>query len=202
MLRARSVLAAYYTLDRTSAMTSDEAPIEVVSYDPGWPSLFIQEERLLRRILAPWLTGPIEHIGSTAVPGIAAKPVIDIMAGVSSLETSRPAIEAAATLGYCYFPYQPDVKHWFCKPSAAFRTHHLHLVPVGSAEWVRPIAFREYLKANREVAAEYDELKRDLASRFRFDREGYTDAKGPFIDAITNKALRGGYGPGLGDRSA
>jgi GrpB-like predicted nucleotidyltransferase (UPF0157 family) len=176
-------------------MTNGEAPIEIVSYDPAWPALFLVERHDLQRVLAPWLTGPIEHIGSTAVPGIVAKPIIDIMAGVNTLEVSRPAIEAAATLGYCYFLYQPDREHWFCKPSAAFRTHHLHLVPVGAPQWIRPIAFREYLRAHSDVAAEYDKLKRELAVRFRLDREAYTGAKAPFIDAVTDKAIASGYGP-------
>lgn len=176
-------------------MADGEAPIEVVPYDPGWPVLFQEESHVLRRALGPWLAGPIEHIGSTAIPGIAAKPVIDIMAGVSSLEASRPAIASASTLGYCYFPYRPDVEHWFCKPSAAFRTHHLHLVPVGTPAWIRPIAFREYLRAHPDVAAEYERLKRELAVRFRLDREAYTDAKGPFVNAVTDKALASGYGP-------
>ena len=92
---------------------------------------FREETNVLRRALATWLVGTIEHIGSTAVPGLGAKPVIDIMAGVQTLEDSRPAIAAATELGYCYAPYQADSEHWFCKPSPAFRTHHLHLTPVG-----------------------------------------------------------------------
>ena len=171
------------------AMANSEAPIELVAYDPAWPTLFQDESRELQRVLGVWLTGPIEHIGSTAVPRISAKPVIDIMAGVRDLDTSRPAIEAAATLGYCYSPYQPDLRHWFCKPSLMFRTHHLHLVPVGSPQWIRPIAFREYLRTHPDVAADYDSLKRALALRFRLDREAYTAAKTPFIDAVTEKAL-------------
>jgi GrpB-like predicted nucleotidyltransferase (UPF0157 family) len=176
-------------------MTHGEAPIEVVPYDPAWPALFEQESELLRRVLAPWLRGPLEHIGSTAVPGLAAKPVIDILATVSSLEDSRPAITAAIAAGYCYFPYRPDLEHWFCKPSAAFRTHHLHLMPIGTPQWRRPIAFREYLRAHPEVAAEYAELKRKLAMQFRLDREAYTAAKAPFIDDVTEKAFASGYGP-------
>jgi GrpB-like predicted nucleotidyltransferase (UPF0157 family) len=175
-------------------MTDGEAPIEIVRYDRRWPALFNEERQRLQPALAPWLAGSIEHIGSTAVPGMAAKPVIDIMAGVSSLGSSRQAIEAATMLGYCYFPYRPDVEHWFCKPSPAHRTHHLHLVTVGSPHWIRRIAFREYLRAHGRVAADYETLKRELASRFRFDREAYTDAKSPFIDAITDEALAGGYG--------
>lgn len=171
-----------------------DAPIDIVSYDPGWPALFREESERLQRVLGPWLVRSIEHIGSTAVPGLAAKPVVDIMAGVGSLEISRPAIAAATILGYCYFPYQVDREHWFCKPSPAMRTHHLHLVPVGTALWIRAIAFREYLRAHSDVAAEYEALKRGLALRFRLDREAYTDAKRPFIDAVSDEAVACGYG--------
>ena len=172
-------------------MTSPEAPVEIVPYDPSWPAQFLEETMVLRQTLSPWLVGPIEHIGSTAVAGLAAKPVIDIMAGVRTLDESRPAIAAVTAAGYCYAPYKPDVEHWFCKPSFSFRTHHLHLIPVGSPQWLRSVAFRDYLRAHADVAAEYEVLKRDLAQRFRLDREGYTQAKGPFIDRITDIALRG-----------
>ena len=145
-------------------------------------------------MLAAWLIGPIEHIGSTAIPGLASKPVIDIMAGVRTLEGSRPAIASAVELGYCYAPYQPDLEHWFCKPSPALRTHHLHLVPVGSPQWVGPLAFRDYLRTHPAVAAEYEALKRDLAQQYHFDREAYTEAKRPFIKRVTDLALANGYG--------
>lgn len=175
-------------------MRFTDAPVEIAEYDSGWPVQFRDEARDLQRVLGTWLEGPVEHIGSTAVPGLAAKPVIDIMAGVPSLDASRPAIAAAATLGYCYFPYSSDIKHWFCKPSAAFRTHHLHLVPMGSPQWLRPLAFRDFLRKNPAVAAEYEQLKRELALRFRLDREAYTDAKEPFVSAITDQAIASGYG--------
>ncbi|HEX6463083.1 MAG TPA: GrpB family protein, partial [Vicinamibacterales bacterium] len=148
--------------------------------------------------LAEWLVGPIEHIGSTAIPGLSGKPVIDIMAGVQTLEQSRPAISAAATVGYCHAPYRVEVEHWFCKPSPAFRTHHLHLVPFGTPAWIRPIAFRDYLRAHSDVASEYEALKRQLARQHRLDREAYTEAKRPFIDRVSNLALEMGYGVGAG----
>jgi len=173
-------------------MPSAEAPIEIVAYDASWPGRFAAEAEALRTALAPWLIGPVEHIGSTAVAGLAAKPVIDIMGGVRTLEASRPAIAAAEALGYCYFPYRPDAEHWFCKPSAAFRTHHLHLVPVGSPDWIRRIAFRDYLRAHPATAAEYEALKWRLAREFPFDREAYTDAKGPFVERISALALASG----------
>jgi len=177
-------------------MTSLEAPVEIVRYDPSWPERFREEAELLRRALATWLVGPIEHIGSTAIPGLAAKPVIDIMAGVQSLDVSRPAIVAATEAGYCYAPYQAELEHWFCKPSPAFRTHHLHLIPVGTPQWLRPIAFRDYLRVHADVADEYEVLKRRLAQEHRLDREAYTQAKRPFIDGITNIALETVHGPG------
>ena len=170
-------------------MTPPEAPVEIVSYDSSWPIRFRDEAEILRRVLSEWLAGTIEHIGSTAVPGLAAKPVIDIMAGVHALDDSRPAIAAATELGYCYAPYQVELEHWFCKPSPAFRTHHLHLIPVGSTQWRRPIAFRNYLRAHADIAGEYEALKRRLAQEHRLDREAYTQAKRPFIDRITEMAL-------------
>jgi len=158
-----------------------EAPVEIVAYDASWPAQFEAERARLAGALAPWLAGPIEHIGSTAVSGLPAKPVIDIMAAVGTLDASRPAIEAAAALGYCYFPYRPEFEHWFCRPSAAFRTHHLHLVPFGSRQWIETLRFRDALRVDPEAAAEYAALKIDLAARYRFDREAYTAAKAPFV---------------------
>ena len=176
----------------TRSMSSD-SPITIVGYDLQWPARFEAERRLLAEAIGAWVVeGAIEHIGSTAVLGLAAKPVIDIMAGVESLDASRDAIAAAGGLGYVYYPYRPDVMHWFCKPSAAFRTHHLHLVPFNSPLWIERLAFRDFLRKDPAVAAEYAELKGRLATQFEFDRESYTDAKGPFIQHVLGLALAGG----------
>ena len=166
-----------------------EAEIHVVPYDASWPERFEEEQRVLARAIGRYLTGPIEHVGSTAVPGLAAKPVIDIMAGVESLDASRPAIAVLDALQYCYFPYRPDEEHWFCKPSPSFRTHHLHLMPFRSLAWIERIAFRDYLRQHADVAAEYASVKRQLARQYRFDREAYTDAKAPFIRQSLERAL-------------
>jgi GrpB-like predicted nucleotidyltransferase (UPF0157 family) len=165
-----------------------DAPVEIVPYDPSWPLRFEAERDVLARGLQIWIVGTIEHIGSTAVPGLPAKPVIDIMVGVKDLDTSRPAIPAAEALGYSYAPYRPDEKHWFCKPSPAFRTHHLHLVPHGSPMWRRQLVFRDYLRTHADTAAEYADLKRGLAEQYRMDREKYTEEKGPFIARIVELA--------------
>jgi GrpB-like predicted nucleotidyltransferase (UPF0157 family) len=167
-----------------------EAPIILADYDPAWPEGFERERLRLAAALREWLAGPIEHIGSTAVPGLRAKPIIDIMAGVQTLDHSRPAIAAAARLQYVYFPYRTDVMHWFCKPSAAERTHHLHLVPVDSRLWIDRLAFRDHLRQHPTVAAEYAALKAELADRFRTDREAYTDAKAPFVARVLGVARR------------
>lgn len=169
-------------------MSANDAPIKLVPYDSRWAGLFLEEQAALHRILSPWLTGPIEHIGSTAVPGLAAKPVIDIMAAVGTLEESSDAIPALRSLDYLYAPYRSEVMHWFCKPHPSSRTHHLHLVPYRSAVWTECIAFRNRLREDRNVAAQYSALKRSLAATFEHDREGYTEGKSAFVAGIVGAA--------------
>lgn len=165
------------------------APIELVDYDPTWPDKFTAERALLVEVLAPWLAGPIEHVGSTAVPGLRAKPVIDIMAPITTLDGSRDAIPALASLRYQYWPYRPDVKHWFCKPSDDHRTHHLHLVPITGEEWRAVLAFRDRLRRDATARAEYVALKNDLAARYRDDREAYTNNKAELVQRIVAEEL-------------
>lgn len=166
-----------------------DAAIELAPYDPAWPSRFAEERDFLEGLLRDWLVAPIEHVGSTAVPGLDAKPVIDIMAPIGSLEASRGAIAAAAAGGYLYAPYKTEVMHWFCKPSPARRTHHLHLIPFASAIWDERLAFRDALRRDALLAAQYARLKYELATRFRHDREAYTEAKSSFIRAVLERAL-------------
>ncbi|HVE48336.1 MAG TPA: GrpB family protein [Casimicrobiaceae bacterium] len=165
-----------------------EAPIFIEPYDPSWPVAFEAERELLLEVLKPWLTGPIEHIGSTAVIGLPAKPVIDIMAAVASLELSRPATPRLCEVGYCYAPYRNDVMHWLCKPSPEFRTHHLHLVPFRSTLWTDRIAFRDRLRADQRLANQYAALKHKLAELYRDDRETYTEQKTSFIENVLRAA--------------
>src|SRR5262245_13965243 len=165
-------------------------PVIVEPYDPAWPMRFDSERKALVPVLARWLAGPIEHIGSTAVPGLPAKPVIDIMGAVRNLSSSKPAIEALLPLRYCYFDYRADVMHWFCKPSDVERTHHLHLVPFESQLWYERLAFRDCLRSDETTRLAYRNLKLRLASEFRDDREAYTDAKTDFIQSILERVLR------------
>ncbi|MEM1153692.1 MAG: GrpB family protein [Pseudomonadota bacterium] len=127
-------------------------------------------------------------MGSTAIPGMPAKPIIDIMFGVESLETSKPAIETLTSEGYKYSPYKANEMHWFCKPSPEFRTHHLHLVPFESPLWRERIQFRDLLRSNSDLARDYAQLKRELAERCRHDREAYTENKWSFIQQALQSA--------------
>lgn len=166
--------------------------IEIVPWDPAWPRRFEAEQALLAGALRPWLVAEIEHIGSTAVPGLAAKPVIDIMAPVASLAACRDAIAAAAGIGYLHYPYRPEVMHWFCKPSPGHRTHHLHLVPYRSALWFQRLAFRDALRSDDRLRSEYVALKQRLAAQAGEDREAYTDGKSDFIARVLASGPSGG----------
>jgi GrpB-like predicted nucleotidyltransferase (UPF0157 family) len=158
-----------------------EEPIRLVPYDSTWPERFEAERAALEEAVGRWVLGGIHHIGSTAVPGMEAKPVIDIMAGVRDLEESRSCFEPLGRLEYVYFPYLPAERHWFCKPDPSRRTHHLHLVPADSPRFRDHLAFRDRLRADPEFARQYTELKRRLAARFERDREAYTEGKDDFI---------------------
>lgn len=165
----------------------DEA-ILIVPYDERWPYLFETEAQAIRKAINPWITGGIHHVGSTAVPGLAAKPIIDIAVGVADLKSSRPCIDVLIELGYHYAPYRPEVMHWFCKPDPSHRTHHLHLLPAGSPRFEDEIAFRDYLRAHPQDAAEYEAMKKQLAATLSDDREAYTEAKTGFIARVTAAA--------------
>ena len=161
-----------------------QASVILEEYDSSWPSKFEEEKNELIVIAGEWYFGSIEHVGSTAVPGMVAKPVIDVMFGVKSLEGSKPAIEVLVSNGYEYSPYKTEVMHWFCKPSHDYRTHHLHLIPFESPLWKERIQFRDLLRSDDKVASQYANLKRELAATCKEDREAYTEKKWPFIQKV------------------
>jgi GrpB-like predicted nucleotidyltransferase (UPF0157 family) len=157
-------------------------PIRLVPYDPAWPARFESERLLLDGAIGSWAVGGIHHVGSTAVPGLAAKPVIDILVGVADLGSSRACFEPLAELDYLYAPYLKQEMHWFCKPDPDRRTHHLHLVPEGSRRYRDELAFRDLLRADAAIALDYMELKARLAEEYEDDRDGYTEAKTAFVE--------------------
>ena len=134
--------------------------------------------------IGAWATGGVHHVGSTAVPGLDAKPIIDILVGVDGLDVSRACFEPLAGLGYLYAPYRSEEMHWFCKPHPSRRTHHLHLVPTESSRFADELGFRDRLRATPETARAYANLKRELATHFRDDRDAYTEAKADFIGEV------------------
>jgi GrpB-like predicted nucleotidyltransferase (UPF0157 family) len=167
-----------------------EQSVVLVPYDPAWPAAFEAEAGLLQARIGPWVAGGIHHVGSTSIPGLAAKPVIDIMVGVESLSSSRICIDRLEDLSYCYAPYRAEEMHWFCKPDPGHRTHHLHLVPAGSPRYTGVLAFRDYLRTHSEAAADYLATKERLAIEFEHDREAYTEGKSGVVARLTAEARR------------
>ncbi len=171
------------------------APVFIADYDRRWPAMFAAERVRIQDAIGEWLSG-IEHVGSTAVPGLAAKPVIDIMPGLRSLGDSPYIVEPLRELGYQYFPEHETVmpeRRYFALPAGdehrGRRRFHLHIVETTAAFWRRHLAFRDHLRAHPETASEYAALKRRLAAEYGSDREGYTEAKTGFITRIESLAL-------------
>lgn len=171
--------------------------VAVVPYDPAWPKRFEQERDHLRACLPRDLVKRIEHFGSTAVPGLAAKPIVDILVEVASLEETKlriaPVLEAQ---GYDYFwrpawdVDEPPYYAWFIKRDASgARTHHIHMVEAHFEHWDR-LRFRDYLVAHPEIAREYGELKLRLSQQHDQDRVAYTKSKTEFVRAMTERAKR------------
>ncbi|MEK7247869.1 MAG: GrpB family protein, partial [Chloroflexota bacterium] len=134
----------------------------------------------------------IEHVGSTAVPGLAAKPIIDIMPAIRSLADARHIIAPMEALGYEYVPeFEDDLPERRYFRRGVPRSHHVHVVETTSTFWRRHLAFRDYLRAHPETAAEYAALKRRLADGYGSDSGGYTNAKTEFITRIERLALEG-----------
>jgi GrpB-like predicted nucleotidyltransferase (UPF0157 family) len=165
------------------------AGVAVVGYDPSWPDLFAAERADLEQALVPWLSGGIHHVGSTAIPGLSAKPILDLIAGVCDLGEARAAIAVLRLLGYVHAPHRPRAL-WFYKPpatGAAQHTHHLHLTEPGSDLWRERLAFRDALRADPALAAQYQDLKRRLAQSTS-DVATYTVGKRPFVAAVLARA--------------
>lgn len=160
-------------------------------YDESWPGNFRAERnRLMQVIDQPGLQ--IEHIGSTAVPGLAAKPVIDILIGIHDFKESDSLIPLISSLGYDYISeYEaefPD-RRFFLKDENGIRTHHIHLVQTGSVFWKRHLGFRDHLRQNLDDRIAYESLKYQLARREWQHRNKYAEAKSDFIRKIETKIL-------------
>ena len=156
-------------------------PVEVVDYDESWPVAYQREREILITAIGEYVVGSIEHVGSTSVPGLAAKPIVDIQVGVAGLDESRPAFEVLEAIGYYYDSVCSHVMHFFDKREQDKQSYNLQLIPHNSECWNMRIAFRDFLRTHPDAVDEYAALKFELAQRFRLDRKAYTEAKGSFI---------------------
>ena len=194
MIVCSSTFECGETLEEKIARVVKET-VAIVPYDSSWPEIFAQERRHLLSCLPHDLVRRIEHFGSTAVPGLAAKPVVDMLVEVASLAATReriaPLLEAQ---GYDYFwrpshgNSTPPFYAWFIKRDGkGNRTHHIHMVEADFEHWER-LLFRDYLIEHPDVAREYSELKVALSERHAKDRVAYSQAKTEFIRAVTERA--------------
>lgn len=159
-------------------------------YHENWPRQFAQEAAQIETALGPALNA-IHHIGSTAIPGIFAKPIIDLLAEVASLEALDARSSEMRALGYEVMgEFGIPGRRYFRKDNAdGDRTHQIHAFVQGSPHLDRHLAFRDYLRKHPEVAREYSRLKKDLVERCHGDMEAYMDGKDPFIKKTERKAL-------------
>lgn len=169
-------------------------PIVVRDYDPEWPEAFERERVALADVLGPLVTA-IEHVGSTAVPGLAAKPIIDLLVGVRSLADVRSgAVQPLHSLGYAYVP---EYAAWlpgelfFRKAVHGPWTHHAHVMEPANPRWRDLLLFRDHLRRDPDVARAYGELKKRLARKFGEDIAAFREAKGPFVQDVLARARSG-----------
>jgi GrpB-like predicted nucleotidyltransferase (UPF0157 family) len=165
--------------------------ILIADHDPAWRVKFEEEKARILAVISEHIED-IQHVGSTSVPDLAAKPIIDIMIAIYNLSLVDKCVAPLEKLGYGYMGEcgLPE-RHFFCKPPPdgwGNRTHHIHMVLKGSNQWVNQIHFRDYLRTHPERRQAYQDLKRELAARFGSDREGYTDAKQDFVFATLRMA--------------
>lgn len=164
--------------------------IVIVDHSPQWARSFESARSLVEPLLAEHLVRPVEHIGSTSVPGLPAKPIIDMLAVVSSYEAVASSLPALADVGWVAAPEPGDIeqRRWsWCAPSVARRTYHLHVVEESSDGWPTWLGFRDHLRTNAEDREAYAALKRRLSSAGDTDRVAYRAGKAPFIASVLNR---------------
>ena len=168
--------------------------IKIVEYDARWPALFEQQRRRVEPVLRDYVIRPIEHIGSTAVPGLPAKAIIDMAAVVTDHTACRDAFEALEELGWLQAPEPGDeqARKWsLCYPGIERRSHHLHIFEQSSGALPTLLAFRDHLRTDAADRAEYARIKRELAAADDEDRPAYRAGKAPFITGVLAKLSQG-----------
>jgi GrpB-like predicted nucleotidyltransferase (UPF0157 family) len=163
--------------------------VRIVDYDPGWAERAAEEIGRIEGAVGEAAVR-VEHVGSTAVPGLAAKPIVDLQLAVAEVERRDLYVGALEGIGYLFVPDpgSPDF-HFFAKPAARPRSFHLHVCAAGSDDERRHLAVRDYLRAHPEEAARYGALKREVAARHPEDRLAYIAGKEEFVVALERRAL-------------
>jgi GrpB-like predicted nucleotidyltransferase (UPF0157 family) len=173
-------------LENESLRQAIDESVRIVPYDPSWPQKFEMEKRRLLALFPGVFLG-LEHIGSTAVPTLAAKRIIDVMGAVRTMPQADELVPRLCANGYATsaeFNATLVDRRWLMRHAEGHRTHHLHLVAFESKEWHRHLAFRDELRADSKIRSRYTELKSSLAASLGSDREAYTAAKSDFIAKI------------------
>ncbi len=160
--------------------------VRVVEYDPRWPGLFLAEEQRIRAACGS-LVLTLEHVGGTSIPGMCAKPVLDIAAGRPREASVEACVAALERAGYDHRGERGVPGRQYFRRGEP-RAYHVHLVEDGGPLWRDYLAFRDYLRAHPEVARAFADVKRVLAARFSHDREAYLNAKGPHVEEILRRA--------------
>ena len=172
-----------------SPLGTDGGNIEIVEYRPEWLVLFEHEKAAIMERCRPWVM-EVHHVGSTSVPGLAAKPLLDIMPVVANSDEGESAVEPMTTLGYLYRGDNGlPGRFYFDKIVEGRTVVHAHMYPQNHFDVRKLMAFRDHLRSHHEAALAYEGLKRKLASKYRNEREAYTDSKTTFIKCITEVAL-------------
>jgi GrpB-like predicted nucleotidyltransferase (UPF0157 family) len=161
--------------------------VRLEAYSPAWADAYAEERGRIQSVLADRILG-IEHVGSTAIPGICAKPIIDIAVAVPTLSSAEEFAPVMATIGYDYAGDGGVPGHRIFGRGPRVRTHLMHAVVANGEEWRNYLAFRNALLNDDALAKEYDSLKRALAAQFPNDRPSYTSAKGRFIERVLRGA--------------
>jgi GrpB-like predicted nucleotidyltransferase (UPF0157 family) len=162
-------------------------PVELVAPDPAWPERGRQAGQALDAVLGALLVHPVEHVGSTAIAGLPAKPILDLVAAVRDLDVAEQVAVLLAPGGWHYVPPELDGRpheRFFVHVVDGHRAAHLHLMRAGSPRWEDLLRFRDALRANPRLAADYAALKATLADAHREDRERYSDAKRDFVAGV------------------
>ena len=173
-------------MDDQPPPTDATQAVVLVDHDPAWPALFAELRDRVAATLGD-LAVAIEHVGSTAVPGLVAKPIVDIDVVVPSTASIPVAIERLAAIGYVHRGDLGIPGREAFSPPPGTPPHHLYVCPWEAPAWRRHVAFRDHLRAHPEVARAYADLKRQAARRFRDDRAAYTDAKTAFVEEIVHR---------------